>query len=699
MAKKRFISDQEMAQMSEPSSSEGSKKRFISDEEMSQMAAPEEKSLEQQEDPGLLAKLGGAAMEGLGTVGEYYDRYTGAPVRRGMLSLQAGRSIPEAAEAAYEQFGEPTKYAPTGKELFEIAGASKKPLSEYIPSAFSEKGSIDILNPEKSTFRKGGLLDASPAGVLGLGFEMGADPLMLAGKGIKAGKGLIGGDRAAKAAQAVDVATPPPPASLSQAAKATPKSLDELKNFTSADDFAKNAELPTADRLRQIEQVLPDMQHKPLGIHKEMLSSKQNFDEMRTALREVPGPERQAVDAYELGMKREIQEKLAKEADAISDGLKFDSNVQAGENLVKDIKGAYDTSKKEAGAIFNRIDRVPMGKTQHIPQLINRLATENPRLAGLLEVTEDGLLTMKKVSPKTGLSKQEASLIGELVDDINSGSMSFKDMQNVREYLRKSIDPTNPKAFETINGIRKSMLSHMEDMAQIKSPNLDVRGAFTQWAKNEKYIDDMSDLLNSDLRSSDALKQTSPERLIDRMFSDVNSARFAKEKLAPMQFKAMSGQYLRNILDQGFDTAKNQASMAKIAQKVKRAKPVLLEAFGPEVTTRIEALVDLGRIIPDAASVNPSGTTKSGLIAAGLSGAKKAANFQFGEAAGDVAKAIDNATSKRRAKIILNQALSGIEPAKKQGFLKSIGKSALKHKGLIRDASKAANISTRSEEE
>lgn len=101
--------------------------------------------------------------------GDYIDRYAGSPVRAAVGSLQASPSLPKAAEAYKNQFGQPTEFAPTPKQLAQTAGVPNTALSEKIPSLYSETG-------EGWKLKKGGALDPTASGVAGFGLGMATDP-------------------------------------------------------------------------------------------------------------------------------------------------------------------------------------------------------------------------------------------------------------------------------------------------------------------------------------------------------------------------------------------------------------------------------------------------------------------------------------------------------------------------------------------
>jgi len=126
------------------------------------------------------SSVGKGALQAVGAVGKKIDSYTGAPVRAAIGAAQNGEGLMGSLAAAKNQFGQNSDLAPTGKDIATKAGLdATTPLSQRIPWAFTDKPGLTL------QAKKGGLLDVTPAGAAGLGIDLAADPLMLAGGAAK----------------------------------------------------------------------------------------------------------------------------------------------------------------------------------------------------------------------------------------------------------------------------------------------------------------------------------------------------------------------------------------------------------------------------------------------------------------------------------------------------------------------------------
>lgn len=148
----------------------------LSDDELSQLKtlSPQDRDRFLRGVPIRNPGIGDQILEGVVEVGRFVDRYTGAPARAG-LSAAIKNENPLSAYA--NQFGEDPEKAPTGKDIARQVNVSDKPM-----------------------FKLPVIGDVSPAGVVGLGIDIVADPTTVVPVGAIAkgvGKAAVAGTKAA----------------------------------------------------------------------------------------------------------------------------------------------------------------------------------------------------------------------------------------------------------------------------------------------------------------------------------------------------------------------------------------------------------------------------------------------------------------------------------------------------------------------
>lgn len=437
----------------------------------------------------------------------------------------------------------------------------------------------------------------------------------------------------------------------------SPQSSKELTEKYGGQAAAKAGlkEYPTSQRLSEVVKNLPDLQYKPLPIHEQMLGDKTSYDILKLR-KELPDEIGQALNNYEQLMKQEAQEKLFDVPRAVA-GRDPLPKVEAGESLLQTVKGSYEAKKEALGPIFQQFDRTRLPKVEIIPILKDKLVVDLPRLKPYLDLDmETGNLVIRPFTPKMGITETAHSKLNTALQALNSPSLSFREMQNIREYLRQSIDPVNPKSTQILQDTRKSLLDFMDKLMTTYKPKADVKGAFRAYAQNEQYLEQFERIIGGKVDNLDQLLLANPERVLDRVFSSVNNAEVSKKLLGDQSFNQVASDYLASMLEKATD--KGVLSSNKFMTQYRKKQDVLKRVLPKEVTSRVESLGDLMRIIPDAASPNTSGTAKASQILGSL------AKGNPRKAGGDLLDLIKQGVQGKKASFELDAVLSNTPPKK-----------------------------------
>ena len=408
------------------------------------------------------------------------------------------------------------------------------------------------------------------------------------------------------------------------------------------------------------ERLAPELKNRPTNIHREMQASPMKRDVIKTDLTVVPGPAREAFDAHNLRMDREADDLLEGALSKMGDRKRL-GIVESGEDLVNTVGQKYKAAKDEAGKLFKVIHKTRVPTKAHIADLVDTIAGDAPQVGNALEVAEDGLLKLKPFSTTLGIGEGEYKIISKVVNDLNAPELTVREMQNMREFLRASVDPANPAATPNIGRIRKAMLGHVEKLVEAYNPEARVREAFTSYAKNEAMIESFETIIGGKIDTLNALYRQSPEKVLGRIFSNGKNAQVAREFLGEERFNAYLGDYLKNIVESATDTASGKVSGARLARVIKQKKPILSQLGQDEVIQRLEDIADFKRIVTQVAPVNPSGTAKTGIIAGSLRGVKQFINFQPGDALTQFAGGLDQHIRAKSALNSVNAVLKGAE--------------------------------------
>lgn len=615
------------------------------------------------------------------------DEYTGAPIRKFITESVTGEELEK---------------APTGAEQAKRLGVT------------------DVTYGEK--FGLPGYLggNISPADVAGVGLEVLQDPFTLGAAAVKGVQGLARagaplaerafGRQAVRAtqnqaAQATAESAAKSSASISGGGSTleqggqlfsvkAPQSLDELRQWKPQ---GNSGALPGKQRLAQIESVVPDLQVKPLKIHYDMMDNPKAMKELKLRFENLPTEDAKKIAAYNQGIIDESVNKIAQTVGEFS-GSAPRSLTDAGYDLISSVKNKYQSEKEMLGPVFQQIQQNADSMGQVASRDLAIALGENTKVGKLLAQDEaTGRLMLKKNSPRTGLSDSEHGILARVIDDLNDG-MTFKELQDTREFLRKAIDPTNPGASAEIGKVRSVMLGQLEELASRQGAS--VGETFKAYAKNERARESFEKIIGGSVDSLDAMFAANPDKVLQKIFSNPNYAKIVGEYVGPQKMNEMVGAYIQSGIAKATDSATGFAPH-KFKSWLKTNEKFLSANMPAEIVERLSALADYGyygkRFLDE---VNPSGT------AASLIEALQPGNFfqrlkndgVVGTVMSETAGRVGSAVKQRQSMRAINEGL-GTSPKPRREFnvpipdisgglekLKQAQSASASARGLIQDS-------------
>lgn len=642
----------------------------------------------------------GGLMGGVQAVGEFFDKYTGAPTRKAIHEAQMGR---DPISGFTGQFGEDPSLAPTGQDIAEKAGVPDTSLNVGLTSYTNPKTGITVPIREEDAPT---LQEAA-----GLGIDIAADPVNLipgavlakpftkGAQGIRGIRRMIkGGEGVAEAGAKAKATAKVGPVTVEQRLPLKPpESLEELKNWRPR---GADSDLVSSGRLRQIEKSVPDLEYRPLNYHHDMLANPKKMKELKLKFENLPTEDAQNIAAYHQAMVNEATEKLNETVYRLSNDNPM-SLTDAGYNFVETAKTQYLAEKEALGPLFQEIQRRSGALNVDAAQDLIVNLGENSKIGKLLAQNPDtGRLTLTKNTPRTGLSDKEYGILSRLVDDLNDG-MTFPEMQAARDFLRKAIDPMNPKETAEIAKVRSLMLGQMEEMSGRFGD--DVGNVFKKYAINEKSREAVEKIIGGKIDTLDSMFAANPDKVVKKIFSNPKYAEVIKTYIGAEKYQELVGSFIQNGVTRATDSV-HGFSPHKFKTWLKSNHQFLQANLAPDEMERVLALTDyavMGKKF--IADVNPSGTAASlhsmvdpkGLI--NKIKVKGAIAGVTSEAASRVAAV----TSRRSAKKAVDAAMSGAPKPPPKPFgegtargLEKIGEAVTERPGLSKAAYTAARVSS-----
>lgn len=649
-----FISDAEMEQYEASATQKQKKTGFISDAEMDSL---ENKNKEPQDNRSFIETVGDAvnpknylknAMAGL----KAYDDTINAPVRKFITEKVTGDKM---------------ENAPTGSDQAKMMGVTDKTYGEVygVPK-----------------YLGGGI---SPADVTGVALEVVQDPLLLASGALK-GAQKIAKPIFGAAEELGTIAKQKMFGSQSQSANAAaesgakatsyiqgggstvensgklfsieaPKNLDELNQWQPKSIEA--ADIPGKARLQQIPTIVKDLETKPLNYHFNMMENPKAMKQMKLEFEVLPTKEAQKIASYNQQIVNESAQKIGGTINKISP-VSYKNLSDAGEELISTVKNKYNADKDALGPVFEEIKKNSVPSTfDDNTKLIYSIA-DNTKLKNQIEFTkETGKFSLKKNTPRSGISDQEHNILSRVVDDLSDG-MTFKEIQDTRSFLRKAIDPSNPAATEEISKVNSLLLDQLENMSSKYGTK--VRDTFTSYAKNERARESIEKIIGGKIESLEQMYQANPDKVIKKVFSNPNYAKTVESYIGPEKMQEMVSSYVKSGIDAATDSAKG-FNPSNFKTWMKSNKQFFTNYVTPEITERLSALSDYGyygkRFLDE---VNPAGTAASLAKIIKPEGFVQKISNQgiFGAVQAEAAGRVSAAVKQRQALRYFNEQLGGV---------------------------------------
>lgn len=554
---------------------------------------------------------------GIQAAGEFFDKYTGAPARAAIWEAQHGRNP---FSGFVEQFAEDPRRAPTGQEIARKAGVPDTSMNAGLTTYTNPKTGITIPIREEDapTLQEavGLVIDIAadpinliPGAMLAKPFTKGAQGVRRVGKMFRRGEDVVEAGAEAGARARAGAQFEIGPSVIEQQGKAfdfkAPESLDELRAWNPT---GAQSDLVSKHRLSQIENVVKDLEVKPLKYHYSMLDNPKKMKELKLHFENLPTADAQKIAAYNQAMVNEAKEKLIHTVFELSNGNPR-SLTDAGFDFIESMKTQYATEREALGPMFQEIQRRSNVLDQDAARgLIVNLA-ENSKIGKLLtQDPQTGRLFLMKNTPRTGLSDREYQILSRLVDDLNDG-MTFTEMQAARDFLRKAIDPMNPRETAEIGKVRSLMLGQMEEMTG--SMGDDVGSVFKKYAINERARESVEKIIGGKIETLDAMFAANPDKVVKKIFANPNHAEVVRGYIGAEKFQELVGSFLYHGVTKATDSV-HGFQPHKFKTWLKSNHQFLEANLSAAEMDRVLALTDyavLGQKF--IAEVNPSGTAAS----------------------------------------------------------------------------------------
>ncbi len=343
-------------------------------------------------------------------------------------------------------------------------------------------------------------------------------------------------------------------------------------------------------------------------LQRDSLASQETRD-IYQAAKEAPNGTGPILQNYEAAQKAELVGKtfqtlkeIAPEHEPIPDAYK------AGKFAIDAFTNQYETEKKALSPIFENLKKLPVEK-ELLPDSIIRMTEAVPGIANMVDATGSEL-AIRPYKTAWGIDKATYNAVKEAIDGLTGEENNLQTLWNVRKGLDQHVDVlAQGQAPSQIRSLKSALMNQMQEA----TGNPNIRDAFKRYAINEQQREVIEKAFGASVGKQEfgQISKIKPEVIGDKIFNNSATVQAAKNILPKEQFNAMLSNWLSEA--QAGVTDKGAFSANKFGSFLRRNQDALNIAFqdNPAHLQKLNDLTTIMRILPDAPSVNPSGTAKT----------------------------------------------------------------------------------------
>jgi hypothetical protein len=446
--------------------------------------------------------------------------------------------------------------------------------------------------------------------------------------------------------------------------------------------------LPSQKALLDADQVLTDLKFPTMAWQVEGLSNKAARDRVGAVL-ESQSQLGQDLNLIQAHQKQESVQKLKETVQNIAPGKQLGvDRLSTGQELQDFVETTRKAKREQLAPLFEQIDSVGSTAIYEPQVIIDHVERAIPTASKYLNVTPNGVV-LQKYSAAMPFAKETYNALKEVVEFANRPNGTLGELRNVRNSIGDRLVFGAPdRVYSQIVPLRKELMDFMESEIQKQIPNLEVRNAFKEYAINEQNYDAAKKIFG---------KNAAPEDIVKNIFRNSNTVADAKAILGNEKFNEITANWLNGEIGRVSDPTKNGFSSNKFSTFLRDKAPELQVALAdnPEAVKRIQALTTRMQILPDAPSVNPSGTAKTAGLLERIKNLGSMLDINFVKTGGElIGKAVDKygkKTQEAADRLLLDQLQSG---ASYQEAAK-IADDTLYHYQVLKQVEEAAAKTTR----
>lgn len=290
---------------------------------------------------------------------------------------------------------------------------------------------------------------------------------------------------------------------------------------------------------------------------------------------------------------------------------------EGGERAIQSFTDNYNQTQEALKPILEQIKQYetvqPFGQQAGV---IKAMADRVPGISRMFNQTKNNI-EINPYSSAWGIDKNTYNAVDQAVKALDQPAF-IQELMNVRQGLEQNIDvQQGGNAAAQIRQLKAGMMDYIQKQIEKVDPRLPAkddaaRNVLRDWAINEGQREIIENEFGASVGSKEfsQMSKVSPEKVLDKIFSNTANVKAAKSIMSPAQFKQMTADYL-NAQRQAMTKDGNFSSNKFYSFLTKRRFAIGEAMSDPKAAMQLQRINDLNttmRNFPDIGAVNNSKT-------------------------------------------------------------------------------------------
>lgn len=403
----------------------------------------------------------------------------------------------------------------------------------------------------------------------------------------------------------------------------TPPGPESIKSTQDLIDFVEGMP-PVAEVPRETRKIVEEgmerlksqnkLKYSPHEADLKALENKQYNDALQAFIERGDKPAAAQIQHLQ-NLKNTMVEGLSQEIKTISPNPVSDK-LDAGRKFIDIVRTEYDSLWNKVTKKFDAFANVTTNKLEDVSELSRLVEQKFPGIMKFVEVTDNGLLSLKPYDSEMPILKLTHSALKDVVKQMNKKELTIQGLWNVHKNLANYLKRDIPKeAKQQITVLKKSVLDLLADNVTKIDPDVNVKNLFKEYSDVKKYIETIEDILGGKLIADSYLDSPIiPEQVLKNIFSNTTTVEAAK-KLLGNKWNTVLADIIEVAKQSATDKSTGVFSSANFKKFLEVRSPQLKVGFEGQEQT-LQNLIDFNtimRTVPDKMPANPSRTAPTAL--------------------------------------------------------------------------------------